>query len=132
METRLILLLRSPVHRLEGVADGIEMQEFKVVQAIVQLIILVEVTADKVGKMDKARVNEGRGGVTEDDRLEFRNRIKGGELNQVGNKLEPTERKSVTSQPSLQTWTNTDNSKPSVSGLMFWSENILGLVLFAR
>lgn len=92
METRLVLLLRGPVHRLEGVADSIEVQEFKVVQAIVQPIILVEVTANKVGEMDKARVNKGRGGVTKNDRLEFRNRIKGGELNQVGDKLEPAER----------------------------------------
>lgn len=52
----------------------------------------MEVTADKVGEMDKARMNEGRGGVTEDDRLEFCDRIEGGELNEVGNKLEPARR----------------------------------------
>lgn len=31
----------------------------------------------------------------------------------------------------MQPEINTDNNKLSVSGLMFWSENILGFVLFA-
>ena len=39
--------------------DCIQMQEFQVVQAIVLSVILVEVTANKVGDVDKARVNEG-------------------------------------------------------------------------
>ena len=29
------------------------------------------------------------------------------------------------------TWINTDNNKLSVSGLMFWTENILGFALVA-
>lgn len=52
----------------------------------------MEVTADKVGEMYKTRVNEGCRGVTEDDRLEFRDRIEGGKLDEVGGKLEPARR----------------------------------------
>ena len=134
MESRLGSLLRGPIHDLECVADCIEMQEFEVVQAIVLFVILMEVAADKVGKMDEARVNKGSRGVSEDDRLEFRNRIEDGELDEMGNKLEPAAREAQDQLPpwtSLQAEINTDNNKLSVSGLMFWSENILGFVLFA-
>jgi len=70
------------------------MQEFQVIQAVVLSVVLVEVTADKVREMDKARVNKGCRSVTKDDRLEFRNRVEGGELDEVGNKLEPARRNS--------------------------------------
>ena len=75
METWLGLLLRGPIHHLECVTDCVEMEEFQVVQTVVQPVILVEVTADKMSEMYKARVNEGCRGVTEDDRLKFRDRI---------------------------------------------------------
>ena len=110
------------------------MQEFEVVQAIVLFVILVEVAANEVGEMDEARVNEGGRGVTEDDRLEFCDRIKDSELNEVGDKLEPARREAHDQLPprtSSQAEINTDNNKLSVSGLMFWSENILGFALFA-
>ena len=58
MEPRLRPLLRGTIHRLECMTDCVEMQEFEVVQAIVLSIILVEVTTEKVCKMNKARVNE--------------------------------------------------------------------------
>jgi hypothetical protein len=94
MEPRLRSLLRGAVHRFECMTECVEMQELEVVQAIVLFIILVEVTADKVGEMDEARVNECSRGVTEDDRLEFRNGIEDGELDEMGNKLEPARRDS--------------------------------------
>lgn len=103
MESRLGSLLRGPIHDLECVADCIEMQEFEVVQAIVLFVILMEVAADKVGKMDEARVNKGSRGVSEDDRLEFRNRIEDGELDEMGNKLEPAAREA---QDQLPPWTS--------------------------
>jgi len=98
METRLELLLRGPIHRLECMTDCIEMQEFDVIQAIVLLIVLVEVAANEVGDMDEARVNKCCRGVSEDDRLEFRNRKVGGELDEMGYELEPAGKvkKSVT------------------------------------
>jgi len=99
MEPWLRSLLRGAIHRLECVTECIEVQEFEVVQAVVLSIILVEMTANKVGEMDKARVNEGSRGVTEDDRLEFRDRIEGGELDEVGNKLEPARRDSQNQLP---------------------------------
>ena len=102
MEPRLRSLLGGPIHRLEYVTDCVEMQKFEVVQAVVLSIILVEVTADKVGEMDKARVNENSRGVTEDDRLEFRDRIESGELDEVGNKLEPARRDSRNQLPLLE------------------------------
>ena len=80
------------------------MQEFEVVQAVVLPIILVEMTAKKVREMDKARVNEGSRSVTEDDRLEFRDRIEGGELDEVGNKLEPAKRDSQYQLPLEQAY----------------------------
>ena len=128
------LLLGGLVHHLEGMTDCIQVQEFQVVQGIVLPTILMEVTADKVGKMDKARVNEGRRGITKDDRLEFRDRIEGGKLDEVGNKLEPTERDrevNCLSHTSIQSEMNTNNNKLSVSGLIFWSEKDFGFVLFA-
>lgn len=64
------------------------------IQAVVLSVVLVEVTTDKMGEMDKARVNEGRRGIAKDDRLKFRNRIEGGKLDEVGNKLEPARRNS--------------------------------------
>lgn len=68
------------------------MQEFQVVQTIVLPIVLVEVTADKMGDMDEARVNKGRRGVTKNDGLEFRDGKEGSELDKVGNKLKPAGR----------------------------------------
>jgi len=134
MEPRLRSLLGGPIHGLKCVTECVEMQELEVVQAIVLFIILVEVAADKVGEMDKAGVNEGGRGVAEDDRLELRDRIKDSKLNEVGDKLEPARREAHNQLPpwtSLQAEINTDNNRLSVSGLMFWSENILGFVLFA-
>ena len=135
METRLGLLLGSPVHRLECVTNRIQVEEFQVVQGIVLPTILVEVTAHEVGEMDETGVNEGRRGIAKDDRLEFSDRVEGGELDEVGNKLEPTkgiERiiKLVASFAQVYSL-NTNNNRLSVSGLIFWSENILGFALFA-
>lgn len=62
------------------------------IQAIVLSIILVEVTADKVGEMDKAWVNEGGRGIAKDDRLEFDDWEEGGELDEVRDELEPAGR----------------------------------------
>lgn len=131
MEPWLRSLLGGPIHGLECATECVEMQEFEVVQAIVLFVILVEVAANEVGEMNEARVNEGGRGVTEDDRLEFRDRIKDSELNEVGDKLEPARREAHDQRTSSQAEMNTDNNKLSVSGLMFWSENILGFVLFA-
>ena len=91
------LLLRGPIHGLECVTDSVEMQEFKMVQAIVKSIILMDATADKVGEMNEARVNEGSRGVAKDDRLELRDRIKGGELDEVRDELEPARADSAAS-----------------------------------
>ena len=103
MEPRLRLWLRGPIHGLECVTECVKVQEFEVVQAIVLFVILVEVAADKVGEMDKARMNEGGRGVTEDDRLEFRDRIEDRELDEVGNKLEAARREP---QGQLPPWTS--------------------------
>ena len=62
------------------------------VQAVVESVVLVEVTAHQVGDMNEARVNEGPGGVIEDDRLEFRNRKEETELNEMRNKFEPAKK----------------------------------------
>ena len=70
-------------------ADGVEVQEFKVVQAVVESVVLVEVTAHQVGDMNEARMNEGPGGIIEDDRLEFRDRKEETELNEMRNEFEP-------------------------------------------
>lgn len=96
---RLELLFWGPVHFIEGLTDGVEVQELDVVQTVVQSVVLMQVTSHEVGEMDEAGVNEGPGRVTENDRLEFRNRKEESELNEVGNELEPAGRitKSVTS-----------------------------------
>ena len=83
--------LRVSIHLFERLADGVEVQEFEVVQAVVKSVVLVKVTAHQVGNMNEARMNEGPGGVVEDDRLEFRNRKKETELNEMRNKFEPAE-----------------------------------------
>ena len=67
----------------------------------------MKVATHKVSKMDKARVNEGPRCVTEDDRLEFRDRKKDSELDKVGNELEPTrghfrgENRKISQSPSV-------------------------------
>ena len=96
--TRLELLFGGHVHLFERTREVIEVQELDVVQAVVQPVVLVKVTADKGGKLDKAGVNEGPGRVTENDRLELGDRKEESELNEVGHELEPAEKtaKSVT------------------------------------
>jgi hypothetical protein len=58
VETGLGLLLRALVHCLKRITDCIQVQEFQVIQAIVLSVVLVEVATNKVGGMNKARVNE--------------------------------------------------------------------------
>ena len=38
------------IHFLERLADGVEVQEFEVVQAVVESVVLVEVTTHQVGE----------------------------------------------------------------------------------
>ena len=64
------------------------MQEFEVVQAVVESVVLVEVTTHQVGNVNEARVNEGPGGVIEDDCLELHNRKEETKLNKVRNEFE--------------------------------------------
>ena len=80
--------LRVPIHFLERLADSVEVQEFEVVQAVVESVVLVEVTAHQVGNVNEARVNEGPGGVIEDDCLELHNRKEETKLNKVRNEFE--------------------------------------------
>ena len=87
--TRLDSWLGLPIHFLERATDGIEVQEFKVVQGVVQSVVLVKVAADEGGKMDETRVDEGPRCVPEDDCLEFRDRKEESELNEVGDEVEP-------------------------------------------
>jgi hypothetical protein len=58
VETRLGLLLRALDHCLKHMTDYIQVQEFQVIQAIVLSVVLVEVATNKVGGMNKARVNK--------------------------------------------------------------------------
>jgi hypothetical protein len=92
METGQGMLLGGPVHRLECTTDCVQVQELKVIQAVVLSVVLMKVTADKVGDIDEARVNETPRGVTEDDRLEFHDRKEGGELDEVRDELESARR----------------------------------------
>lgn len=134
MITRQKLWLRSPIHFLEQTVDIIEMQDLDVVQAVVHSVVLMKVTADKVGKMDEARMNEGPGRVTENDRLKFCNRKEESELNKVGHELEPAIRDSTGGEVgklqnqslSFDPEKFAYNNKLRVSGLIFWRENILG------
>ena len=93
MITRLKLLLGRAINFLKRPTDRVQVQQLEVVQAVVQSVILVKVTAHEGGELDKARVNKGPGSVAEDDRLEFRNRKEECELDEVGNELEPARRK---------------------------------------
>ena len=84
-----MLLLRTTIHLIECVTEGVEMQELEVVQFIFQYVVLVEMTTHQVSEMDDARMNEGARNVAEDDRLQFCDGKEDCELGKMGNKLKP-------------------------------------------
>jgi len=79
------------------------------IQAIVLSVILVEVTTNNVGNVDKARMDEGRRGIAKDNRLEFRDREEGGELNEVCNELESARKISGAHTKSVTSLERADN-----------------------
>ena len=78
-------------------------------------------------------MNEGPGGVAEDYCLELRDRKEESELDEVGNELESAKETKGNLNGLLPFEREIDsyNNKLRVSGLMFWSEKILGFVWFA-
>lgn len=78
------------------------MQEFEVIQTVVESVVLVEMTAHQVSEMDEARVDEGARSIAENYCLEFCDGEEESELDEMGDELESARRDDQKISPSIE------------------------------
>jgi hypothetical protein len=76
------------------------MQEFEVIQTVVESVVLVEMTAHQVGEVDKARMDKCPRSIAENYSLEFCDREEESELDEVGDEFKPARRDDQEFSPS--------------------------------